>query len=151
VGLVPAYDVTATCSASPERIWSLLLDARTWPLWSPVDELVLDRSSGLGADHAATTVGSVRAFRTGEVVTGERVTELVEHRRLSYEDAFNAAMHDYRATVELTPVAAGTAIRWHGTYATAPELAEVLPPHLQDFMQQMADGLAAHAARLRPA
>jgi uncharacterized protein YndB with AHSA1/START domain len=145
---VPAYDVTAASSASPERIWSLLLDSRTWPLWSPIDELVIDRSSGLGADHASTTVGSVRAFRTGEAVTGERVTELVEYRRLSYEDAFNGAMHDYRATVELAPVPSGTAIRWRGSYATTPELAEVLPPYLQDFMQQMADGLAAHAAGL---
>jgi hypothetical protein len=37
------------------------------------------------------------------VVTGERLTELVEDRRLSYEDAFNVALKDYRAVVELEP------------------------------------------------
>jgi hypothetical protein len=69
------------------------------------------------ATHGHERVGAVRAFRTGRVVTGERLTELVENRRLSYEDAFNHAMQDYWTVVELEPTpAGGTVISWRGTW-----------------------------------
>jgi hypothetical protein len=42
-------------------------------------------------------VWTVRAFRTGKMVTGERLTGLVEETQLTYEDAFTKAIHDYRA------------------------------------------------------
>jgi uncharacterized protein YndB with AHSA1/START domain len=88
------YDVTAVSTASPAVVWRLLVDARTRPTWSPVDSLVTDRSSGPdpgGEDQ----VGAVRAFRTGWMVTGERLTGLVENEHLTYEDAFNWAIRNY--------------------------------------------------------
>lgn len=142
------YDVTATTIAPPAVVWRLLLDARTWPQWTPIDELVVERSTNLGPDNGSTQVGSIRAFRVGEGVTGERVTELVEEQRFSYEDAFIDAMRDYQASIELTPTPTGTSIHWHGTYTPAPGLESVLPDYLRDFMRQMADGLATHAAEL---
>ncbi|ALG11056.1 SRPBCC family protein [Kibdelosporangium phytohabitans] len=140
------YDVTATSTASPAVVWRLLLDARTWPVWSAVDELVLDRSSGLDPD-GRDPVGAVRAFRTGKTVTGERLTGLVEEKRMTYEDAFNKAIHDYDATIELTPTSdGGTLIRWHGTYATRWGMGLLMRGVMGRVMQQMVDGLASHAA-----
>lgn len=93
-------------------------------------------------------MGTVQAFRTGDVVTCERISELVPERRFCYEDAVNFAMHDYRAVVELTPRAGGTVIRWRGTYGTSPGLETVLPPYLHGVMQQHVAGLAARAEEI---
>ncbi|MGV9612814.1 hypothetical protein [Nocardia xishanensis] len=70
----------------------MLIDGRAWPRWSSgLDELVEERSSGLDP-RGRDGIGAVRAFRTGRVVTGERLTELVADRRMAYEDAFNFAI-----------------------------------------------------------
>lgn len=144
---MPQYRVRATTSAPPSTVWDLLVDGRSWPRWSfGLDELVEARSSGLDPD-GRDGVGAVRAFRTGRTVTAERLTELVPQRRLSYEDAFNAALKDYRAAVELEPTpAGGTTIRWHGTWRARPGIGWVLPLVLPRVMQRMADDLAVHAA-----
>ncbi len=140
------YDVTVTTGASPETVWKLLVDASSWPLWSKVDSLDTTRSVGLdpGGDDG---VGTVRAFRTGRTVTGERLTEKAEGRVLAYEGAFNPSLRDYRARIELTPAAggSGTVVHWYGEYATSRLLGWVMPRYLQKFMQQMAEGLARYA------
>lgn len=77
------------------------MDARSWPVWSAVGSLDTERSSGLDPG-GRDAIGAVRAFRTGSVVTGERLTGLSEERQLTYEDAFNPFMRNYHAAVELT-------------------------------------------------
>ncbi|GAA2276305.1 SRPBCC family protein [Glycomyces scopariae] len=145
---MPQYRVNATTSAPLFTVWALLADGRSWPRWASVlDELVEHRSSGLGPD-GRDGVGAVRAFRSGRAVTGERLTELVPQQRMAYEDAFNLAMKDYRAVVELesTPEG-GTRIDWHGTWNAKPGIGWLTPLFLPRIMQRMADDLAAHAAR----
>ncbi|MER0478247.1 SRPBCC family protein [Streptomyces sp. Edi2] len=145
------YDVTVTTGASPETVWKLLVDSASWPLWSKVDSLDTTRSVGLdpGGDDG---IGAVRAFRTGRVVTGERLTEKVEPRLLAYEDAFNSSMHNYHARIELKPTASsGTVIHWYGEYETNRLWGWVMPRYLQKFMQGMANGLARYAEERKPA
>ncbi len=145
---MPTYHVDASTTAPPSAVWALLVDSRTWPTWGPLDELVAARSE-LRAD-GSRELGGVHAFRVGDNVDGERLTELVPERRMSYEAAWNASLQDYSAVIELAPEGGGTRITWQGAYRTTPELEAVLPTFLEDFMQQMADGLAAHAARTAP-
>jgi Polyketide cyclase / dehydrase and lipid transport len=144
---LPRFQIGSTTSASIDVVWSLLIDGRSWPRWSSgLDELVEERSSGLDP-HGCDGVGAVRAFRTGRVVTGERLTELVENRRLSYEDTFNPALKDYRAVIELGPTpAGGTVISWRGTWRMKPGIGWVMPFVLPRVMQRMADDLAGYAA-----
>ncbi len=122
------YRVSALTSASVDTVWGLLIDGRSWPRWSSgLDELVEQRSSGLDP-HGRDEVGAVRAYRTGRVVTGERLTEVVPGRRMAYEDAFNFALKDYRAVVELAPTAAGgTTISWSGTWRMRPGIGWTMP------------------------
>ncbi|WP_232535092.1 SRPBCC family protein [Nocardia terpenica] len=144
---MPNYRAAATTPAPVRTVWNLLIDGRSWPRWSSaIDELVEERSSGLDP-HGRDGIGSVRAFRTGRVVTGERLIELVPDRRLAYEDAFNYAMKDYRAVIELEPTAAGgTSITWQGTWRMRPGVGWILPFILPRVMQRMADDLARYAA-----
>ncbi|SDE03388.1 SRPBCC family protein [Glycomyces harbinensis] len=144
---MPQYRVRATAAASPEIVWALLVDGRSWPRWSSgLDELVEERSSGLDP-NGSDGVGAVRAFRTGRVVTGERLTELVPVRRFGYTDEFNLAMKEYRAVIELRPAdEGGTLIDWSGTWRSKPGLGWITPLILPKTMQRMADDLAAHAA-----
>ncbi|WP_020673974.1 SRPBCC family protein [Amycolatopsis nigrescens] len=144
-----SYAATATSTAPPAIVWRLLVDARTWPVWSAVDSLDTERSSGLDPD-GRDPVGAVRAFRTGRTVTGERLTGLDEEKRLTYEDAFNRAIRDYQAVVDLRPTPdGGTVIHWHGTYSARWGMGWLMQGVMQRVMQQMADGLAAHAAQQR--
>ena len=143
-----SYDATAISTAPPAVVWRLLVDARTWPLWSAVDSLVVERSSSLDPG-GHDPVGAVRAFRTGRTVTGERLTGLVEEKQLTYEDAFNPTIRDYRAVLALTPTSdGGTTIHWHGTYNARWGLGWLMKRVMRRVMQQMADGLASHAATL---
>lgn len=140
------YDVTAESAAPPAAVWALLLDAHSWPVWSRVDALERTRSTGLSAD-GRDGVGAVRAFRTGKVVTEERITALEPERRFAYEGAENPRLTDYRAAIELTELpGGGTRIRWHGTYSARFGMRWFLKRYLQDFMRDMATGLAEHAA-----
>lgn len=140
------YDATATTTASPAVVWRLLVDARTWPAWATVDGLVTERSSGLDP-NGRDSVGAVRAFRTGRTVTGDRLTGLDEEKQLAYEDAFNWAIHNYRAVVDLTPTSdGGTVIHWHGTYSARWGMGWLMNRTMPRVMQRMADGLAAHSA-----
>ncbi|MEV6825276.1 SRPBCC family protein [Amycolatopsis sp. NPDC051102] len=138
-----SYDVTADSAAPPAVLWALLLDPHSWPAWSRVDALDTGRSAGLSAD-GRDAVGAVRAFRTGKVVTKERITALEPERRFAYEGAENPQLRDYRAEVELTALpGGGTRIRWHGSYSARWGMRWFLRWYLRRFMQAMADGLAA--------
>lgn len=140
-----SYDVTADSAAPPSAVWALLLDPRSWPVWSRVDALEATRSTGLSAD-GRDGVGAVRAFRTGKVVTKERITALEPDRRFAYEGAENPQLTGYRAAVELTELpSGGTRIRWHGTYSARFGTRWFLKRYLRRFMRGMATGLADHA------
>ncbi|OXM66383.1 MULTISPECIES: SRPBCC family protein [Amycolatopsis] len=142
-----SYDVTAESTAPPSAVWALLLDARSWPSWSPIDALETGQSQGLSAD-GRDGVGAVRAFRTGKVVTKERITELEPGRRFAYEGAENPQLSDYRAAIELQELpGGGTRIRWHGTFSARFGMRWFLQRYLRRFMQDMATGLAEHAAQ----
>ncbi|SFJ43399.1 Polyketide cyclase / dehydrase and lipid transport [Amycolatopsis sacchari] len=142
-----SYDVTVETSAPPSAVWSLLLDARSWPTWSAVDALETGQSQGLSAD-GHDEVGAVRAFRTGKVVTKERITALEPGRRFAYEGVENPQLSDYRAAIDLLELpSGGTRIRWHGTYSARWGMRWFMRRYLRQFMGRMAAGLAEHAAK----
>ncbi|MFE4174080.1 SRPBCC family protein [Streptomyces sp. NPDC056909] len=142
-----AYDVTAISKVPSSKVWELLLDARSWPRWGTVDELVLERSENISPDRR-DTVGAVRAFRTGRVVTSERITELRPQQLFAYEDAGNPFMRNYSARILLDDRSGGgTEIRWCGEYEVAFGTHFILRPQLTRTMRRMVTGLAEAAER----
>ena len=144
-----SYHVSSTTSAPPDTVWRLLIDGRSWPRWSSgIDELVESRSSGVDP-HGRDDVGTVRVFRSGRNVAGERLIEVVENRRMAYEDTFNPVLRDYHAVIELEPTTAGgTTITWRGTWRARPGIGWLMPFLLPRVIQRGADDLATYAADL---
>ncbi|MFK3978785.1 SRPBCC family protein [Micromonospora sp. NPDC050397] len=143
-----SYDVTAESTAPPDVVWTLLLNPKSWPDWSRIDALESELSRDLSPD-GRDNVGATRAFRTGNVVTTERITALESGHRFTYEGVENPQMADYQAVVELHELpGGGTRIRWHGTYAARGDSPWVFQWYLRRFMQAMVTGLAEHAAGL---
>lgn len=149
-------DVTALSAGSPQRVYELLRAGATWPTWSGLGSFELERPSpepdrsgvaadGAGADEA---VGAVRVFRTGPLRSREQIVELVPGRRLGYVLLSGLPLRDYRADIDLTPISAGTEIRWHSTFvAKVPGTGWFYRWFLGRFLRQTVDGLADHAGR----
>lgn len=142
-----SYEVIAHTEAPPTTVWALLLDPHSWPEWSPIDTLESALSQGLSPD-GRDDVGAIRAFRSGKVVTKERITALDPERQFSYEGVENPQMTDYQAAIELQEIpGGGTRIRWHGTYQARRGMRWFFQWYLRRFMRSMANGLAEFASK----
>lgn len=140
-----SYEVAARTSAAPAQIWSLLVDAHSWPRWGTVDALVPERSEQISPNRR-DGVGAVRAFRTGRVVTLEKIVEMDGNERLVYEGLNNPFMKNYRAEIALVEDAGGgTTISWRGSYDVAFGLHFAFRPMLVRTMRRMVHGLAQAA------
>ena len=133
-------DVHAASAASPDRLYALLADARSWTDWAPFDGA--DVESGHG-------VGEVRRLRKGRVKSKERVVALEPPRRFVYEFLSGLPIRDYRAEVTLDPRPdGGTTVRWHSTFrAKVPGTGWAMRWSLKRFIAETAEGLARRAEK----
>ena len=130
--MVQRIETTARSSADAATVYSLLIDGKTWPTWSPLDSFELD--------------GDVRVFRTGRTVSREEVVEQVPNRRFSYALLSGLPLRNYRADIDLTPVDGGTVIHWRSSFTPkVPGTGWIYRWALGKFIQRCVDGLAAHA------
>ncbi len=135
-------DVKATTTASAHAVYALLADGASWPTWSPLGSFDLVRPS----DDGGEGVGAVRLFRTGRVRSRERIVELIPDQRLSYVLEAGLPLRDYRADVDLRPLADGTEIHWRSTFdAKLPGSGPLYRWQLRRFIRRTVDGLAEHA------
>lgn len=104
-------DVTATTSGSVDVVWELIDNSATWPMWTAIDDCEIERE----ADRDEP--GEIRRFRTGRYVVREEIVERRAPTRLVYVLLDGLPLRDYRAEIDLRPDGAGTAIRWHTTFA----------------------------------
>jgi hypothetical protein len=139
-------DVRVSSTASPERVYALLIDGSSWPTWSPIDSFELAQP---GPDEAEG-VGAIRIFHTkqgiGSVHSRERVVARIPGRRFSYVLESGMPLRDYRADVELSPSGAGTEIHWHSAFrGKVPGTGWFYRRVLGGFIERCARGLAQHA------
>jgi uncharacterized protein YndB with AHSA1/START domain len=130
-------DAQATSSATPEQVWALLADVRTWPRWADFDEAEVESGSGLG---------ETRSFRRGRYRTRERVTVFERPHRFGYDFLSGLPIRDYHADVTLTERDGGTDIRWHSTFrARVPGTGRLIRRSLQGFVADTSERLARAA------
>jgi uncharacterized protein YndB with AHSA1/START domain len=139
-------DIHGTTEAEAAEVWRLLGDSSTWPAWTPIESVVLERPGG------ADGVGEIRTFTTGRYRVREEIVERQPERRLGYELLSGLPVRDYRANIDLTPRRQGTEIHWHTTFtAKIPGSGWLYRWALAKRTQQFVDGLARHAAGDRTA
>jgi uncharacterized protein YndB with AHSA1/START domain len=136
------YNVQAVSTASPKRVYDLLLDGRTWPRWSAIDSFESEGPSSNGS------IGDVRVFTTGKNATRERITHTEENRSVSYEILTGSRLLlEYQGRIDLHPTPhGGTRIEWHATWrAPFPGAGLLMERFLRRFQQHMVNGLAQFA------
>jgi uncharacterized protein YndB with AHSA1/START domain len=136
------FTVEARSAASPAAVYALLADGASWPGWTPFDGFTLEREGGAGGE----STGAIRVFTSGRIRNREELTELSPDRLISYRSLSGMPIRDHAATVRLAPAAGGTLITWDEQFeATRPGTGWYLARALRRFVQDCADGLAAHA------
>ncbi len=132
-------DVTTRSAAPAERVFALIADASSWPRWAGVDDATVEQGAG---------VGEIRAFRSGEVTTRERVTVVEPSYRFGTTLLSGLPVAEHEAEVTLSVLhGRGTKIRWRVRCTPAlPEAAMLVRTQLERVIATAADGLAREAA-----
>lgn len=133
-------DIRTITEAEPEAVWQLLGDSYTWPTWSPIEWVILDRRGD------ADGLGEVRTLKQGRARIREQIVERQYESGLSYKLVSGLPLRHYHVDVDLTPQSPGTEIRWHTTCKSrVPGLGWLYRKSLTKTMQQFADGLARYS------
>ena len=126
-------------AATPERVFALLADGRTWPEWGGFDSVEVTGGPGVGEE---------RVFHTGRVRNHERVVEFEPPRAFGYVSLSGLPIRDYRATVTLTDGdGGGTDIRWHSRFRGRYGLGRLVQRRLGAFIRETVEALAREAER----
>jgi uncharacterized protein YndB with AHSA1/START domain len=135
--------VSARVQAPVERVWELLDDSRSWPRWTPIDDVEIV------APRSGDAPGEVRMVRNGRYALRERIIERVPLRRLAYTVESGLGVRDYRAAISLASEGGGAAtqVDWHTTFAAkVPGFGGVYRRALEKATRQFVDGLTEAAA-----
>lgn len=135
--------VVRTTTASPENVWWVLADSRTWPRWTPIEQHTQVKPGG------ADGRGEVRRFKTGRIEVSEEIVEVRPSERFSYILLGGLAVKGYRADIDLTSLEGegGTRISWHTTFRPKiPGTGWIYERALKRATEEFIDGLAAYSA-----
>jgi hypothetical protein len=136
-------EVTARSQATPDAVFSLLVDGSTWPEWSPIESFELERAG----EPPPEGPGAVRVFRRGRTTGRDQIVDVAPDQRFGYVSLSGLPVRDYRAEVELLFTAGGTDIHWRASFfPKVPGTGWLLERGLRRFLGECAGGLAAHAA-----
>jgi uncharacterized protein YndB with AHSA1/START domain len=136
-------EVWAESTAPPETVFGLLAESRTWPNWSSMDSVALEREG----DTSREGVGAIRVNQRRRVTGRDEVLELEPPRLFVYAALSGLPVKDYVGRVELTPTATGTTIVWRSTFfPKVPGTGGMLERGLRKFLAETAEGLAEYAS-----
>jgi hypothetical protein len=141
---IQRIDARGHSDTGPAEIYALLRDGSTWPTWSPIDKFVLEQAGSPEPE----SVGAIRNLHTGRYTMRERVAELVQDKRFSYELLGGLPLRDYRADVDLSAADGGTDIHWHTTFkAKVPGTGWLYRRALQKITENFVRHLVGYTAK----
>ena len=137
-------NVEVVTPATPEVVYGLLADGSSWPAWSAIESVEIERAG----DAPPEGVGAIRVNRRGRTTGRDEILELVPNRRLKYATLSGLPIRDYVGEVDLTPApGGGTKIHWHSSFFPKPRgTGWIMQAGLRRFLSQTANGLAEYAA-----
>ena len=137
--------VSAETGASPAAVFALLADSATWPEWSPIESVELEKEG----EPPPEGVGAIRRNHRGRVTGRDEIVEIAAGQRFAYRSLSGLPVHDYQAAVELNPANGGTRIDWRSSFRPkVPGTGWLMERGLRKFLQDCATGLAEYAASL---
>lgn len=140
------HTVTATrhTSAPQAAVRDLLADSATWPDWSPVRVMTVERRAPDGCDG----VGAIRSLKTSLATSREEVLEMEAPERFRYRMLSGLPLTDYVGIVTTTRDDGGTTITWSATFSTPAGLRGWFwHRFIKAALTSYCGGLARHAAR----
>jgi len=138
-----SIDITVHSPARPDAVYALLADSSTWPQWSPIDSVSLERDGTPPPEG----VGAIRVNRRGRITGRDEITELVPGRRLGYRSLSGLPVVGYRAQVDVEPDGTGSTIRWRSSFVPKyPGTGLLWQWGIRRLLRQCAEGLARYAA-----
>ena len=139
--MATSYGVRRTINASPERIWELLTDARSYPDWNPA-VVSIDGTIAAGEKIKLVSIVSPRAFTL-------KVAELTPPRRMVWADGMPLGLFKGQRTYTLTPNDSGAtdfSMVEEFTGPLAPLITKTIPDMTESF-DKFADGLKIAAEK----
>jgi hypothetical protein len=136
--------VTARTSAPRSAVYRLLADGTSWPQWSPIDRVELERPG----EPPPEGVGAIRVLHRGRTTGRDEILELAPDRRFAYATLSGVPVREYVGEVDLETDADGsTIIHWHSSFT--PKIwgtGWLLDRGLSRFLGACARGLADYSA-----
>ncbi len=135
------YAVQRMINASPERIWELLTDARSYSDWNPA-VVSLDGTIAAGEKIKLVSIMSPRTFTL-------TVRELTPPRRMVWADGMPLGLFKGERTYTLTPKGSGEtefSMVEEFTGPLAPLITKTIPDMTESF-DKFADGLKIAAEK----
>lgn len=135
-------EVIAHSQTTPDVVFGLLRDGSTWPSWSPIESVELEREG----DSSPEGPGAIRVNRRGRTTGRDQIVDIAPDQRFAYVSLSGVPVRDYQAEVELQLKADGTDIHWRASFLPKmPGTGWLLERGLRRFLLKCATGLAAHA------
>jgi hypothetical protein len=141
------FEVRAESSASPEEVWSVLVDSLHWPEWTNLPTPIMERQG----DPPPFGLGAIRRFNWGPVHAREEVVAWEPPHHYAYAVVGGMPIRAYQAHVNLTGTANGTIIEWRGRFQRAawPGLSRPLRFFTKTMLQKYANNLGVRAQQVR--
>src|SRR3954452_23993015 len=98
--------VTAETAARVEIVFALLADGATWPQWSAVESVEVERRDATGGEGP----GAIRILRRGRTTGRDEIVEVVPNQRMTYRSLSGLPVRDYVGEVDLERAPAGGTI-----------------------------------------
>lgn len=135
--------VSRRVDASPETVWGLVADVRTWTRWGPWEAAELEHPGRTSPDGT----GAVRRLRSGRWTVREYVLVADAPRRLRYRVMSGLPVRDYVGEVRLDRgLDGGTTLCWRARFESrVPGLGRVLENRFRALLADVAARLAAYA------
>jgi Polyketide cyclase / dehydrase and lipid transport len=135
-------EVIAHSQTTPDFVFGLLRDGSTWPSWSPIESVELEREG----DSSPEGPGAIRVNRRGWTTGRDQIVDIAPDQRFAYVSLSGVPVRDYQAEVELQFKADGTDIHWRASFfPKMPGTGWLMERGLRRFLSKCATGLAAHA------
>ncbi|OJT24824.1 hypothetical protein BO221_10455 [Archangium sp. Cb G35] len=133
------YKASTTIRASPEKIWTILIDGASWPQWDPSCEKIEGRIAPGEKLKAFTKLSPGRAFPV-------KVSEFVPHQKMTWTGGMPLGLFKGVRTFTLTPRGDQVEFTLHEVFS-GPMLALIggSIPDMSDAFQKFVEGLKRRA------